>query len=82
MASNDVTEQQAEHINKALEDAAVAEAKCEKLEAENERLKNKYEPANGVIIDETRAYWSVDTIQCPFVYAYRLGGDEGSAAAV
>jgi hypothetical protein len=52
MASNDVTKQQSELIDKALEDAAAAEAKCEKLEAENERLKNKYEPANGVIIDE------------------------------
>eukprot|EP01046_Picozoa_sp_COSAG06_P023244 COSAG06_NODE_1837_length_8255_cov_5.426680_2_plen_300_part_00 len=52
MASNDVTKQQSELIDKALEDAAAAEAKCEKLEAENERLKNKYEPANGVIVDE------------------------------
>ena len=50
--AEDVAEQQAEHINKALDDAAAAEAKSEKLEAENEHLKNKYEPANGVLIDE------------------------------
>eukprot|EP01046_Picozoa_sp_COSAG06_P008656 COSAG06_NODE_440_length_15762_cov_75.979825_5_plen_298_part_00 len=51
-AEKDDAEQQSELVDKALNDAAAAEAKSEKLELEIERLKIKYEPANGVILDE------------------------------
>ena len=50
--ADSATEQQSELVDKALDDAADAEVKSEKLELEIERLKNKYEPANGVLIDE------------------------------
>jgi hypothetical protein len=46
------TEQQVEHVHKALYDAGVAEAERNDLRAQVTRLQDKYEPANGVLVDE------------------------------
>ena len=53
MATADsTTEQQAELIDKLIDDTAAAEAERDDLRAQVTRLQDKYEPANGVLVDE------------------------------
>ena len=51
-AVDSATEQRVEHVHKALEDAGAAEAECNNLRTQVTRLQDKYEPANGVLVDE------------------------------
>jgi hypothetical protein len=51
-AADSATEQQAELIDKLIDDAAAAEAERDDLRTQVTRLQDKYEPANGVLVDQ------------------------------